>query len=161
MSFRIGLLLGLLVLLAVALWFLPRDGFQNLNVSAAAPILERQPVIYPARRVASAGPASPSQAPPDDEVVMTTPEMPHDPYEEPQDSASIPERMRYPERMFEPAPANDVSAIVEPAGIGSMSASRASHALNAFAPEVAQNGGEFMQGISANDTAEPGAFSAY
>jgi hypothetical protein len=33
--------------------------------------------------------------------------------------------------------------------------------MQAFTPEFAQNGGEFMQGIFANDSSEPGAFSAF
>lgn len=161
MSFRVALLLGILIVLSFALYFIPREGFQTLDTSAAAPILERQPRIYPARTVVSSGPATPNQEPPSDEVIMTPPEAAHDPYEPPQDSATIPERMRYPERMFQPAPSNSTREIAEAAGIASASASRASQAMTSFAPEVAQNGGEFMDGIFANDTSEPGVFSSF
>ncbi len=161
MSFRIGLLFGLLILLSIGIWFLPREGFESLNTSAPAGILEREPRIYPARNIAQAGPASPSQEAPSDEIVMTSPESAHDPYQPPQDSASIPERLRHPERMFQPAPSNSTREIAEAAGVASASASQAAHSMNAFAPEFASNGGEFMSGIFANDTSEPGAYSAY
>jgi hypothetical protein len=161
MSFRIGLLLGLLVALSVILWFMPNEGFQTLNTSAAAPIIEEPPRIYPARVVAPSGPSAPNQAPPEDEISVATPEVARDPYEQPQDSASIPERMRYPERMFNPAPHNDNVDVAPASGIASASANQAAHALQAFTPEFAQNGGEFMQGIFANDSSEPGAYSAF
>jgi hypothetical protein len=161
MSFRVGLLIGLLVVLSVVLWFLPREGFQSLDTSAAAPILERQPKIYPARSIAVSGPATPAQAAPRDELIMSAPETAHDPYAPPEESASIPERMRYPERMFQPPPENATRDIAEAAGVANAAASQAMHAMNAFAPEFAQNGGEFMQGIFANDTMEPSGFASY
>ena len=161
MSFRIGLLIALLVVLSVILWFMPRDGFQNLNTSSAAPVMEHQPKIYPARNVVQAGPSSPNQAPDYHEERMSSPEVAMDPYAQNEESAAHPERLRHPERMFKPAPDNTTSGIAEASGIASASASQAGHALNAFTPEFAQNGGEFMQGIMANDTSEPGAYSAF
>lgn len=161
MSFRIGLLLGLLVALSVILWFMPNEGFQTLNTSAPAPIVEEPPRIYPARVVAPSGPSTPNQAPPEDEINVAPPETARDPYEQPQDSASIPERMRYPERMFNPAPHNENVDVAPASGIASASANQAANALQAFTPEFAQNGGEFMQGIFANDSSEPGAYSAF
>jgi hypothetical protein len=161
MSFRIGLLLCLLVAFSVILWFMPKEGFESLNTSAAAPIIEQPPRIYPARVVAPSGPASPNQAPPDDEIRVASPEVARDPYEQPQESASIPERLRHPERMFNPAPHNDVVDIAPASGIASASANQAANALQSFTPEFAQNGGEFMQGIFANDSSEMGSFSAF
>ena len=162
MSFRIVLLLVLLGILSVVLWFLPREGFDTLNTSAAAGIIERQPTIYPARNVVSAGPSAPSQQAPQDEIIMSTPESAHDPYETTEESASVPQRLRYPERMFQPAAANDITDLAGASGIASMAASQAAHSMQTFAPEFAQNGGEFIEGgIFANDTAEPGAFSSY
>ena len=161
MSFRIGLLFGLLVLLSVVLWFIPREGFTSLDTSSAAPLIEKPPRIYPARNIVSSGPASPSQSAPSDEIRIASPEVARDPYAPNEESASIPERMRYPERMFQPAPSNATREIAEAAGIANASASQAAHSLQAFAPEVASNGGEFMQGIFANDTSEPGAYSMF
>jgi hypothetical protein len=161
MSFRIGLLFGLLVILGIILWFIPRDGFQNLNTSAPAPIMDREPIIYPARNIVSGGPSGPSQMPPPGEERMMSPEVAMDPYSQNEESASIPERLRHPERMFKPAPDNTTTGIAEASGIASASASQAGNALQAFTPEFAQNGGEFMQGIMANDSSDPGMYSAF
>jgi len=159
MSFRIGLLLGLLVALSVVLWFMPKEGFQSLDTSAAAPQVDYKPRVYPARNIVSSGPSSPNQAPPDGEVRMANPETAHDPYEANEESAAVPERLRHPERMFQPAPSNQSHDIAEASGVAS--AVHAANALNSFTPEFAQNGGEFMHGIMANDSSEPGSYSPF
>jgi len=161
MSFRIGLLLGLLIILSVALWFMPREGFKAFDTSSAAPALERQAVIYPARNTVPGGPSAPSQMAEPNEMRMSSPEVAMDPYAQNEESASIPERMRNPERMFEPGMDNTTRGIAEASGIASASASQAGNAMQAFTPEFAQNGGEFMQGIMANDTSEPGGYSSF
>ena len=162
MSFRIGLLFLLLIVLAAALWFMPRDGFTgNLNTSAPAPMIQPPPQIYPAREIVSAGPSSPVQMAPREEVRVVQPEVPNDPYEPNEESAAMPERLRHPERMFKPAPSNVSSDISEASGIASESVNQAAQALQRFAPEMAQNGGEFMQGIFANDTTEQTNFSSF
>jgi hypothetical protein len=161
MSFRIGLLLGLLILLSAILWFMPREGFQSLNTSAPAPVIQHQPVIYPARNVVPGGPSTPNQAPDYTEERMTSPEVANDPYAPNEESAAIPERLRHPERMFQPGPDNSTRGIAEASGIASASASQAGNALQTFTPEFAQNGGEFMQGIMANDSSDPGMYSAF
>jgi hypothetical protein len=161
MSFRFGLLIALLVLLSVILWFMPREGFKSLNTSSAAPIIEYAPIIYPARKVVQAGPSSPNQSADYSEERMTSPEIAHDPYGPNEESAAHPERLRHPERMFQPAPDNTTHSIAEASGIASASSSQAGHAMSSFTPEFAQNGGEFMQGIMANDTTEPGMYSTF
>jgi hypothetical protein len=161
MSIRIGLLFGLLVILSLVLWFMPMDGFRNLDTSTAAPQLEREPTIYPARNIVQGGPSSPNQMAHPDEVRMASPEVGHDPYMPNEESASHPERLRHPERMYQPAPQNTTHEIAEASGIASSSEVQASNALGSFAPEFAQNGGEFMQGIMANDSTEPGMYSAF
>jgi len=161
MSFRIGLLFGLLVVLSVVLWFMPSEGFTTLNTSSAAPVIERQPIIYPARQTAPTGPSTPTQMAPPEEIRVASPEVAHDPYSQNEESAAIPERLRHPERMFQPGPDNTTHGIAEASGIASESASQAGNAMQTFTPEFAQNGGEFMQGIMANDTSEPGGFSAF
>lgn len=161
MSFRIGLLFALLILLSAILWFMPREGFQSLNTSAPAPILQHQPVIYPARNVVAGGLSAPNQAPDYTEERMTSPEVANDPYAPNEESAAIPERLRHPERMFQPGPDNSTRGIAEASGIASASASQAGNALQTFTPEFAQNGGEFMQGIMANDSSDPGMYSAF
>jgi hypothetical protein len=161
MSFRIGLLLALLVVLSVILWFMPKEGFHSLNTSTAAPIMDKEPVIYPARNTVAGGSSTPNQAPDFREERMSSPEVAMDPYAPNEESASIPERLRHPERMFKPAPDNTTTGIAEASGIASASASQAGNALQAFTPEFAQNGGEFMNGIMANDSSDPGMYSAF
>ena len=141
---------------------MPKEGFQSLDTSAAAPVVEYQPRIYPARTVAPGGPSSPNQMADPDEMRMSSPEVAMDPYMPNEESASIPERLRHPERMYQPAPSNNVREIAEASGVASSSSAvQAANALNSFTPEFAQNGGEFMQGIMANDTSEPGGFSPF
>jgi hypothetical protein len=161
MSLRIGLLLGLLVILSLVLWFMPMDGFRNLDTSAVAPQLERESRIYPARNIVQSGPNSPNQMANPDEVRMSSPEVANDPYMPNEESASHPERLRHPERMYQPAPQNTTHEIAEASGIASSAEIQASNAMGSFTPEFAQNGGEFMQGIMANDSAEPGMYSAF
>jgi hypothetical protein len=161
MSFRVGLLIILLVVLSIILWLMPNEGFQTLNTSAPAPEIQAPPHIYPARVIVPSGPSTPNQAPPADEIRIANPEVAVDPYATNEESASIPQRLRHPERMFKPAPSNETHEIAEASGIASASASQAANSLQSFTPEFAQNGGEFMQGIMANDTSEPGAYSAF
>jgi hypothetical protein len=63
--------------------------------------------------------------------------------------------------MFQPGPDNSTHGIAEASGIASASYSQANQALQSFTPEFAQNGGEFMQGIMANDSSDSGAYSAF
>jgi len=63
--------------------------------------------------------------------------------------------------MFRPAPDNNTVEIAEASGIASASANQAANALQAFAPEMAQNGGEFMNGIFANDAMETTGYSSF
>ncbi len=161
MSFRLWLLLGLLIMLSIILYFIPKDGFKNLDTSTAAPMIEKPPIVYPPRNVSPGGPSAPNQLPYDNEPRVVSPEVAMDPYSQNEESASIPERLRHPERMFKPAPDNSTVGIAAASGVASASASQAGHALQSFTPEFAQNGGEFMQGIFANDTSEPGAYSEF
>lgn len=163
MSFRVGVLVAVLILLTTVLWFAPRDGFTSLNTSAPAPapVIETPPIVYPRRVVSQGGASSPNQRAPPDEVRVTSPEVANDPYATNEESAAHPERLRHPERMFEPAPSNSSVDIGDASGVASASASQANHAMQAFTPEFAQNGGEFMQGIFANDSSEPGMYSAF
>ena len=141
---------------------MPNEGFQfnyALNTSSAAPEVEYKPRVYPARNVVASGPSAPNQAADPRETHVAPPEVARDPYEASEESAAHPERLRHPERMFQPAPSNQTHDIAVASGVAS--ATHASNALNSFTPEFAQNGGEFMQGIFANDTSEPGGFSAF
>jgi len=63
--------------------------------------------------------------------------------------------LRHPEQMIEMRPAAGMANVV-PSGLGSEYSSRGGNESIQYAPEMAQNGGEFMQGISAFDTSEAG-----
>jgi hypothetical protein len=62
---------------------------------------------------------------------------------------------RHPEQMIERRPAMSMGGAVG-AGIASASSRQGGNRSVSFAPEMAQNGGEFMQGIGAFDTTEVG-----
>jgi hypothetical protein len=46
-------------------------------------------------------------------------------------------------------------------GVASQASAVTSQAIQVFAPESAQNGGEFMQGIAANDTTGEAEYAAF
>lgn len=62
---------------------------------------------------------------------------------------------RHPEQMIEQRPAMSMGGAVG-AGIASAASRPGGNRAVGFAPEMAQNGGEFMQGIGAFDTTEVG-----
>ena len=140
---------------------MPREGFRALDTSTAAPVMDKPPIVYPARNTVPGGASGPNQMAPQGEERMMSPEVAMDPYAPNEESASIPERLRHPERMFKPAPDNTTTGIAEASGIASASASQAGNALQTFTPQFAQNGGEFMNGIMANDSSDPGMYSAF
>jgi hypothetical protein len=69
--------------------------------------------------------------------------------------------LRHPEQMIERRPSAGIAGIV-PSGLGSEVSRPGGHNAAGYAPEMAQNGGEFMAGISAFDGSDGGgiAFSA-
>jgi hypothetical protein len=69
--------------------------------------------------------------------------------------------LRHPEQMIERRPRAGIAGIVQ-SGLGSEMSSPGGHNAIGYAPEMAQNGGEFMSGISAFDGSDGGgiAFSA-
>jgi hypothetical protein len=63
--------------------------------------------------------------------------------------------LRHPEQMIERRPPPSMDYVVA-SGLGSERNHEGRNRQVSFAPEMAQNGGEFMQGISAFDTSEVG-----
>jgi hypothetical protein len=63
--------------------------------------------------------------------------------------------LRHPEQMIERRPPPSMDYVV-PSGLGSERSSGGGNRQVSFAPEFAQNGGEFMQGINAFDNSEVG-----
>lgn len=146
------------------------DTFVNY-VPATAPTYEPAPAFVPPnlpmpaveepRTIMGGGPNTPSQAPPLDSIRRSAPTEATDPYAEQNEDANAPERLRHPERMFRPAPQMDAIDAIQDSGIGGMAQQTTNNAMQVFAPEFAQNGGEFMSGIFANDHDVPTSFSDF
>lgn len=152
----------------VAYWFLRdrlfggevvADAFQPLS-PAPASIEIRQAPLYPERTIVSSGPNPPSQAP-QEEVIHYAPPQATDPYSHPQESSDHPENLRHPERSFRPPPLNDNTAIAESSGIASTTQQVTASGAQGFSTEIIQGGGEFMQGVFANDTFDDRSFSSF
>ena len=138
------------------------DSFANYNAPAAAYVPDNvpMPIVEGPRTVLGSGPSAPSQAAPHGAREMAPPGA-QDPYDEPNEGANAPEKLRHPERMFRPAPQMDAVDAIEDSGIGGPANMATSNAMEVFAPEFAQNGGSFMDGIAANDTSVPTNFSTF
>lgn len=109
------------------------------------------------------GPSAPSQAPPMNEVIYQPEEGPRDPSAESYESSEMPERLRHPERSFRPAPGNTEPTLWEAQAAGIAGPPDPSQLQQAqmFSLEMAENGGEIMPGIFANDTLAPTNFSGF
>lgn len=125
---------------------------EKFETPALTDIEVRQTPIYPPRTITSSGPNPPSQSSPNNEVVVYGEPEPKDPYSEMQESSTIPENLRYPERSFRPPPLNNNTTIATEAGIASNNIQIGSDTSQKFRPDFIQAGGEFMPGIFANDT---------
>ena len=134
---------------------------ESFEVPAPAP-LQTIPLPDPPRTVAPSGPNSPSQAPPEDDMPVRLPgPEDSDPYDETYGSSNLKDNMRYPERLFGPAPKPNKTELAVSAGVASPEQQRVSQALQTFSPDFAQNGGEFIEGgIFANDSGENPNYSA-
>lgn len=66
--------------------------------------------------------------------------------------------LRHPEQMIERRPSAGIAGIV-PSGLGSEISRPGGHNAAGYAPEMAQNGGEFMSGISAFDGSDGGGIA--
>jgi hypothetical protein len=188
-TFQIAEMLDLLkALLIIALLFagyqlaLKHTGFlevreeNSTSIYAPPPIIEEkfEPVPVPVpveeretpkpvpveKPVAPAGPNPPAQQGPPGVRHIIGGEQPVDPYAEMQEDAYAPEKLRNPERMFRPAPENDNVSMAAMGGLASAQNAVPQH-VGAFAPEMAQNGGYFMDGIAANDLDAPTSYSEY
>jgi hypothetical protein len=92
---------------------------ESFEVPAPAP-LQTIPIPDPPRTVSPSGPNPPSQAPPEDDIPVRLPgpeDM--DPYEESYGSSNLKDNMRYPERLFGPAPKPNKTEIAVSAGVAS------------------------------------------
>lgn len=130
------------------------DPFMNLNSQSYEHVEPVQiPPPPPERIIYSAGPNSPNQLPPENSPTTVAPqEVAFDPQENTHESAEIPENLRHPERSFSPGLLNEDTQTAVAAGTASYASKMTENASQIFGPEFAQNGGNFMDGIMANDS---------
>jgi hypothetical protein len=157
MLYSVLILLGILAVLYVAQ--LALRSYTNKTVSwetfQAAP---KQQVSAPAppsyvppveveRTVAPSGPNPPNaQGEPPKRLPETT--AANDPLAEVNSETPIHDNLRHPENSFGPGVENNSTRLSVGGGLASNSVQGG---VSNFSPEFAQNGGEFMQGISASD----------
>lgn len=130
---------------------------------APAPIVT-QPIPEPNRTIMPGGPNSPSQMPPPTHDINERLPGPtdSDPLDDSYGSSNMKDDMRYPERLFGPAPEPKQSSIAVESGIASNLNSGVNSALQTFNPDFAQNGTEFIPGgIFANDVFDNPNYSAF
>lgn len=134
---------------------------EAFEVPAPAPIIT-QPIPEPPRIVAPGGPNSPNAMPSPNEPPIRLPgPSDSDPYVEDFGSSDMKDNMRQPERLFGPAPTNNVTELAVASGVASPVNQVVGQALQTFSPDFAQNGGEFIEGgIFANDTFQVPNYSA-
>uniref|UniRef100_A0A6C0JYE8 Uncharacterized protein n=1 Tax=viral metagenome TaxID=1070528 RepID=A0A6C0JYE8_9ZZZZ len=157
----IGYVLYPLITALLNKYYYKVDSFQsspptvNVNTPGVAPI-SMQPPSEPPRVVSQSGPAPPNKgSSPDERAALSPEETPRDPYDEVNSELPLNDNMRKPERSFGPGVNNTGTKRSVSAGTA---AEAVNSSLDSFSPEFAQNGGNFMEGISANDM---GAGSEY
>jgi hypothetical protein len=153
-----------LVVFAIYSWYSTRmtpEGFDINSQQYQNAELYHAPQVVTERAVIQGGPNTPNQLadvnmPP---VIMKE-EVPYDPMAETQESSEIPERLRHPERMFSPGLVNEDTQTAVAAGTASYANQVTQDARQVFGPEFAQNGGNFMDGVMANDTTLKNEYSS-
>jgi hypothetical protein len=142
------------VLFAVYSWYTTQTQIEepfdinSQSYEAAQP--DSPPPLIPERTMAAAGPGAPAQISAKPPTVANE-ERPYDPQDKGYESAELPERLRHPERMFGPGIDNQQTS--EPIeGVASYASQVTDYAHQTFGPEFAQNGGNFMGSVVANDT---------
>jgi hypothetical protein len=128
------------------------DGFQGtrspptMNKPAYAPPVQ-QMVPEPPKVITPSGP-NPANAEAPRERAVIPEEKASDPYDEVNTEVPMKDNLRHPERSFGPGVENNGTKRSVSAGTA---ADAVNSSLSGFSPEFAQNGGDFMQGITAND----------
>jgi hypothetical protein len=123
-----------------------------------------QPIPEPERVIAPGGPNSPNQLPPPTHEINERLPGPtdSDPLDDSYGSSNMKDNMRYPERLFGPAPKPQTGSIAVASGNASTLNSGVNTALQTFSPDFAQNGTEFIPGgIFANDTLDNANYSTF
>lgn len=139
-----------IVLVLVAILFIGYLGFFRkseqflIETPHPAPILEQQP----------------SPLPPPPRPISVPPPRDRDTMAQTQQSSDFRDEERKPENLFHPAPLPNNVEMAEESGVAS-SQVVSQPTIDSFGPESAQNGGEFMGGISAFDKDDVVPYSAF
>jgi hypothetical protein len=138
--------------------FVTKSPTPSEYLPAALPLPKEEET--PSRVVSPSGPGSPNEQAPEDSYIVP-PEEPYDPQEKEYESATHPNRLRYPERLYGPGLEQTDKQTAVDAGIASNSHQATMSAYQVFGPEFAQNGGLFMDnGVIANDTSVETGYSS-
>jgi hypothetical protein len=135
-----------------------KEGF-IVQTPAPAPMPRRVRFVPEENETTPSGPSPPNQAANPDEVVYYAPEEAMDPSLKNYESSEMPERLRYPERAFRPAPPNVDTELAMQAGLAGEPDPSQLQQIRMFNSELAITGGEVMPGIYANDTSMATNFS--
>lgn len=131
------------------------DNFQGKQVaSTPAPALVRDtaPLQEPQGPVSPAGPNPPNAAAPSQRQAERLPEeRANDTMDQVNSEVPMKENLRHPERMFNAGGAHDGTKRGTESGIAGDTKGAPAGPAGKFSPDFAQNGGEFMTGIFAND----------
>jgi hypothetical protein len=135
---------------------------ESFDVPGSAPVITMPAPVEPPRVITPGGSNTPNQMAPSEAPLPRLPgPEDHDPYEQSYGSSNIRDNLRHPERFFGPAPQQKNVDIVLASGVAGIQSEQSAAAVQTFSPELAQNGGEYMEGgIFANDTAEDTSYSA-
>ena len=143
-------------------WF-DTDTFSAKEMPGPAPWIHKPMPVESPHVITPGGPSTPAMkaAPQEEEVAEPPAITPSDPFVEANSSSEIKDNLRHPERMFSPGiqPQSTTSDVMS--GVASNVSHVTTQAIQTFVPEMAQNGGEFMKGIAANDTLGDAEYAAF
>jgi hypothetical protein len=161
MNQRIYVIVGLAVLLFAAyiLYFRQKEYFTQQVSEEEKPLRLSQPEL-PERIVAPSGPSAPSQRSLEGPVRIPEP-VQNDPAADNYTPSNFEDDNRAPERSFGPARLPTDTSLSVMAGNASELVNPTKPNVYQFTPEQIHTGGEFMDGIVANDTMEPTNFSSF
>ena len=155
MLYSVVILLGILAVLYVAQLALRNytnktiswESFQSKPAAQQASTPTFVAPLEPPRVVAPSGPNPPNTGSSLGKILPETTKA-SDPYEEVNSETPIKDNLRHPENSFGPGVENTGSRLSVNSGVASNSVKEG---VSNFSPEFAQNGGDFMKGISASD----------
>jgi hypothetical protein len=134
----------------------------NASMPDEAPPVQQYPTVEPSRVISPGGPSTPNAKVPSPPEEIDPPEVnAKDPYDNSNGSSNIQDNLRHPERAFAPGVKPTITSIAVDSGVASQYEQTTSQAIQQFSPETAQNGGMFLQGVSANDTLQESEYATF